>query len=153
MAQEQLTAKEASLIIVAGTHKRESAFRQTQIDFAECFLIKMAMDGRMTEEELRQYLVDSPSLKWIHCDDSSKLGELSVINMYQPANKNKAPYPAHFTIYGHYLRHVTPNDDKPAPYAGNFKFKDYHNHFRFQIPEKPKDLTDFFVIRKTMKRK
>lgn len=58
--------------------------------------------------------------------ESSKIGVFSEIDDYE--NSKGVVFKAHYTIYGHFLRKVEPNE-KPISYSGNFLIKTFAEHF------------------------
>jgi len=58
--------------------------------------------------------------------ESSKIGVFSEIDDYE--NSKGVVFKAHYTIYGHFLRKVEPNE-APISYSGNFLIKTFAEHF------------------------
>lgn len=77
--------------------------------------------------------------------ESSKLGVYSLINDY--TNSKGVVFDAHYTIYGHFLRRVEPNEDAIS-YSGNFLIKSFAEHFvAIEGKDKYETLEDFIGLK------
>ena len=77
--------------------------------------------------------------------ESSKIGVFSEIDDYE--NSKGVVFKAHYTIYGHYLRKVEPNE-APISYSGNFLIKSFAEHFvAIEGKDKYETLEDFIGLK------
>jgi hypothetical protein len=147
MANEQpMNVREKALVKLAGKKKMEIGCLGLELSYAEQFILKMAKDGRMTEEEIWKYVEEKPWGGRICCE-SSDLGIFSIIAPY--TNKEGRTYPAHYTINNHYIRYVKNADkNQPISYLGWFRIKEYKDKLEFKMNPDAKHLYEFIVPKK-----
>ena len=109
---------------------------------AFAYLGRLAKYEQNIPSEALQYAINNGC--FFRCE-SSKIGVYSLIDDY--TNSKGVVFDAHYTIYGHFLRKVEPNE-KPISYSGNFLIKSFAEHFvAIEGKDKYETLEDFIGLK------
>ena len=142
--EKNVSGREMGLSKIASNQKYQLINCQNEINFTSNLLIQMIINGRMTSEELWDYILNKPVPEVI-TTDTTPFGILSVIKDY--TTKKGVTYLAHFSINGCFLRKVVGDDNIPTGYIGNLYIKQYSDKLMFKMNINAKKLGDFFVYK------
>jgi hypothetical protein len=137
----EFTAREASLLIIAGQKKHTIEKLEEALAYQDSFMVKMVIEGKMNCIELRKYLMEHPLTINVYVE-SKCLGLTTVIKEY--TNKNGVTSLAHFSHHDKYLGSVKAMGNKPISYKGYFSFKKYGHLLKYMYNKEAKLLSDFF---------